>query len=924
MRNFGERAPIPRGGGGGRKTTSQTIISTLKATQMIEKKPVLPAELISAILDLLPVPDLMKFARTSKKMQEMVFEDSRWVKRLKAMGVWNEADARKRAEHVMKIKMGKMPIRHGAEAERIGMVPKVRNLELRLSEASQFDPSSEERLLKTAETTNIPSPYIDRFETLAVSPALPALISPVRASIIDTNAPLNILTEVRSMRGYARMEYGKIHSALAPFYNDLARPEKHQEPMILRIYQSPEQQAQILTQLQKFSRSDWAQGWRQREENLMLIIRNFEKTILHEFELSYDAGDIDGGMRRYAHVLSTLNGGHAAIELFVRKNPIFFDREILASPMSCLNQAPAEGIIFKPCRDFLKKLAGILNEQASIIDRVFPAGSDIFQILLEKVIDDIFCKYISLLLDGAHERNLTSYVKAVPGVFEQSLHFVSTLNPSIHSSQDFALRVKAMVYKVFNRHIKLYLQEEHAYFKKTAESKVGEWESKLTAEDATAESFFMSNFNRQADKKDFLSSFKKVVMMPVNLVSPFGTKQRPLQNYQTQQSKKATLDSPMFSPLSRPQTPNPMASGNRSLSPVPPAAPTDEFAAKAAFMASRLEGISSLFSIEVALDLTHNAKSSIDRATIFVLLSDQTNQEARTQCSAIFVQLLQMLGEGHIKPGFDKAVDHLSKYNPREAFEHKQVVVPLVTFLELVNVGDLICQMIDVFYEQQLCANALVDRNDFLNPAARAKKQFEHMLDDRVAAGLNKGIDVLIAEVEYLCATAQLPTDYNPVRTANGIFDVGPSNAVNLIVELIESHTKMLIGSTDQNMLNVFNQEVGLRLFTVLCKHIKRQRISLDGSMKLISDMNLFFLYIKTLRNSELLEYFKALRELSQIYLIAPEHAKEMAEVVADTQRFGGIFRAEEVYEFLERRADWFTVKKDVERAMYGIECGIM
>ncbi len=39
----------------------------------------------------------------------------------------------------------------------------------------------------------------------------------------------------------------------------------------------------------------------------------------------------------------------------------------------------------------------------------------------------------------------------------------------------------------------------------------------------------MSNINRSADKKDFLSSFKKVIMMPVTVLpsfpmgSPFGT-----------------------------------------------------------------------------------------------------------------------------------------------------------------------------------------------------------------------------------------------------------------------------------------------------------------------------------------------------------------------------------------------------------------
>jgi len=98
-----------------------------------------------------------------------------------------------------------------------------------------------------------------------------------------------------------------------------------------------------------------------------------------------------------------------------------------------------------------------------------------------------------------------------------------------------------------------------------------------------------------------------------------------------------------------------------------------------------------------------------------------------------------------VKSGLDKAVDHLSQYNPRDVPDNDadQVVVqPLVQFLELVNVGDLIQQMVDVFYEQELVAAKLTDRNDFLNVAVKEKKKFEQMLDERVAAGLNTGIDV--------------------------------------------------------------------------------------------------------------------------------------------------------------------------------------
>jgi recyclin-1 len=88
--------------------------------------------------------------------------------------------------------------------------------------------------------------------------------------------------------------------------------------------------------------------------------------------------------------------------------------------------------------------------------------------------------------------------------------------------------------------------------------------------------------------------------------------------------------------------------------------------------------------------------------------------------------------------------------------------------------------------------------------------------------------------------------------------------------------------------------------------------------------MNHYFSFIQTLKNKDLLQYFIALRELAQIYLIGPDHAKDLAAIIADNDRFLGIFRAEEVYEFAERRADWYQVKSRVEKAMYGIGCSAM
>ncbi|KAH7062445.1 secretion pathway protein Sls2/Rcy1 [Macrophomina phaseolina] len=894
----------------------QDVFSSLRATQMIHSKPVLPAELIATILDYLPVPDMIRFARTSKRMREMVYDDTRWIQRLKSMGCWNDQEARKRFEDAMKRKLEAQRSREAEEALRTGaMINGSVNGLAGGGGTTLFDAGVEEdRLRKKSQEL----PVRSRKGTMDSG------FSSIEYSTMNYRDPefaLSVLSNVRSARGFARQEYGKIYGALAPYYFDIARSRSHMDPVLFRVYRDPEQQAKMLAQIKIFARSDFSQGWMQREERLDTMMGLFENAALREFEQGYDAQDIDGRMKKYAQVLVTLNGGAAAIDSFIHNHPLMLHKERLGDPMDCLGSGlSADNISLKPSQAFYQSLAASLNEQASIIDRVFPPSIDVMVPFLERIGEDVISEYINPLLDEAHERNIESYLKAVSGLFEQALRFEASLKPSKTSEATFKEDVHRVISRCFEQHIDLYLQDELDFFKDKANSDVEAWEKRLQDQEASAESFFMSNVNRQVAKRDFLTSFKKVIMMPVN-VMPFASS-KPAD----QASMNGDRDS--IKTPSRSSTPVPL---ERSSSPRPGSmAPTSELAAKAAIMNSRLEGIKSLFSIEIALSLVHLAKASLERVATMVRMGGQSGAEAKEQCETIFVALLQILGSGHVKVGFDKAIEHLSKYNPREVSEHDQPgVQPLVTFLELVNVGDLIQQMVDVFYAQELVATKLVESDEFLSPAAKEKKRFEQMLDERVAAGLNKGIDVLMDEVEYLCATTQDPKDFNPgagtaLEAAAQMSDVGPSTTARRIIELVSSHINMLVGSTDKNMLDVFNQEVGLRLFTALCKHIKRQRISIDGAVKLISDTNAYHSYILTLRNKSLTEYFSALRELSQIYLISANDAKEIATVIADGDRYHGIFRTEEVYEFAERRADWFIVKKDVERAMYGIGCVVI
>jgi recyclin-1 len=65
--------------------------------------------------------------------------------------------------------------------------------------------------------------------------------------------------------------------------------------------------------------------------------------------------------------------------------------------------------------------------------------------------------------------------------------------------------------------------------------------------------------------------------------------------------------------------------------------------------------------------------------------------------------------------------------------------------------------------------------------------------------------------------------------------DLDPTPTAKSVVNYLKTHTKLLQGSTDKGVLDVFFQEVGLRLFAAICKHVKTLKINTDGGIKLIS-----------------------------------------------------------------------------------------
>jgi len=80
-----------------------------------------------------------------------------------------------------------------------------------------------------------------------------------------------------------------------------------------------------------------------------------------------------------------------------------------------------------------------------------------------------------------------------------------------------------------------------------------------------------------------------------------------------------------------------------------------------------------------------------------------------------------------------------------------------------------------------------------------------------------------------------------------------------------------------------------------------------------------------TLQQSSITPFFIALKEMGSGYIIST--AKDVGLFIREAERFKGILRAEDVYEFVQMREDWAEIKKEVEKQLFGLkaeDCVVM
>ncbi|WVO18527.1 hypothetical protein L204_106246 [Cryptococcus depauperatus] len=720
--------------------------------------------------------------------------------------------------------------------------------------------------------------------------------------------------------------------------------------------------------------------WGFLRQALLAACDRFDSSCLVAFEAADGKSD-EEAMRLAAESswkVWEAGGGHRERwelgRVWVEKREVFYDTARWDPGENIIKAQTHSGTLtqeldFTPMDAFISHVLEAFRLNAETAVRVFPSTARVTLSFCDRLSSEVIGEYIYPLLTQARAVSQDLFLRATAATFVQAWKLVDVVM-EVHGNEQTAIKqeqVEDSVFRMFEEHLDDYLEDETEWIRQHLEDLCRAWEQRLESTDLTSRTrsshmpAFLTSSNPDQVKRNVLASFKDALLLPVTIVPrtvTFGVNAIVTGGSQavsglamlnpgkwtgrgqvvqkkneegivfeiedmsensekaiaseSDEKEKASVDDFNQNPPS--QTNDSEVSSQSMLRATPPAEakPTAD---------QSFDRLQLLVSLNTALELIQIDRDSLKRAETFVKYPGKTGQKVKEAIEEIFIFLLKAVGDRHIAPGFRIATNQMSTYKPAEHSETTSVA-PLLQFFELVHVGDTIQSMIQVYFDKEL--SPYVDKTDFLNSVMREKKRFESVLDDAVAAGLNAGIEVLMNQVEHIIQVKTGPREYYPEHGTS--LELGPTEGCKEAIRCLEMHCNLLKGSTSKEVLEVFYQEVGIRLEGIIQRHIKRQIISLEGGFHVIADLNTYYTFVASLKQQRITDDFSNLKMLGHVYIV--EDAKDLAQIVRDVTRYGGTFTPEDLYEFIQRRADWKKIEKTVDKAMYSLsvreDCVIM
>ncbi|KAG7870371.1 hypothetical protein KL918_000575 [Ogataea parapolymorpha] len=766
--------------------------------------------------------------------------------------------------------------------------------------------------------------------------------------------PINCVSKSVSDPNLARLEFIKIYEIMAPISNDLLvkNYSNFQSLAVFKEFNDPFDQSMLFAGLGKF-----IQIYRHEDRYRNMVIRLntildlFVTSVIREIEIRLKQEDFKEA-RKLISALDNLNLdiGDIEVDSLEALLEFFLDRYVnsysfLSSKDTVdrvLKRATykARGVVKGHYLDFVEvdnifnQVASLLNSQLNEIDRIFDTNADEVPIvlkLMETFLGNYFigglveklinrAKHIDGLdepvdlepepedekIDPPHVNIMNEnslYFQCVPFLHHKLLTTFENLNYPQSSMDSTDEATKMDYYPVIIGFINFYYEPHLVEFsdqlpKQCHQSLVhliDTWELNKVENEKMLEQEILKFVDDSSEAQtnhtfDIFSSFTNIF----RLKGAKKTEKEEIEN-ETKLTK---------------------------------------FAAKLQILTTNVQNIKSLVSMDLTVLILQHVKNSYD--LLLGLTKNSATSEIKASiykvCQDIFIDMLSTLIDRHIKSGFQEALTRLKEYNPAELEVNVDYKVePLTNFIELVNVGDLILQMINIFYNEELVKNEIVKTKpqksrDFLssNQCEKTISKLEMMLDTYVADGLDISIGVIMNEVNLCILRSQVNEGtYNLVNMEQmGIKNGQPSVYVKQTVTILESHFKMLSESIDKSILDIFKEEIGERFIATFIKLLtKKLNISTIGAIQFITDINYLYDFFVKYKIKQTVQYLVAFKEISQLFLIEcddKKKCKDLGKLVIDLGRDNGIFSPEEVYSFVSRRSDWVSIKRSVDKIMYG------
>lgn len=717
-----------------------------------------------------------------------------------------------------------------------------------------------------------------------------------QGELVNLETPLTCMDRIIKSPKGAKKQVLMIHKYLKDYYDELSLNKPFNQLRIFKDFQSPEDQARLLRNLRRYNKMDPNIETRLTiEDKISTLFEIFENALLRELEINFDIEDYLKA-RKYVNILVSLQNEQTLIDFFLQKNILDNEKsnqieqknpEKFFTPLP-RKEGEYEGysINEEEFRKLISDLSEELNYNCRIIDIIFPETVPVMFKVCEEITTNQIVQLLMSIIETSREKKV--YPETLPFFYEKmTTNFINELNPSKNMGPSYKKIVRELLDMLLEPFVAEYVRDEVGSFKAFSDKKIHTWNEEVSKREEETSKNILKHVKVEA-KNDFLTSFRKV--FTINGGGKIDDKEEEEETY-------------------------------------------SEIEAKAKILIENIKSLSNVLSVELFMRIINEAKNTFRRLLIFREFTiESQKRDIYNSTQETFKIVIDATGNEHLKPGFDKALQYLKTYKPSElqllSLNSSACIEPLVLFCELINMADMILQMIDIFYKEEILNTHIVkNENSILNPALQSKKKLEALVDNYVADGLMSGIDILMAEIEKTFIIYGNDSDYD--RDDNSVPLLGPTEAATRSVRILEDNIDLLVGCTDNSVVEVFQQEIAERFFQLLTKSLKKSTISVAGAVNLIADLNLYYEFaVAHIKSNKryIIPLFEALKKVGNIYLISTNDSKAIGKLVSDLSKFNGIFSQDEIYEFVQRRKDWLVIKRDVEKEMYGlslIDCTI-